>query len=183
MAPKLSKKSKLIQSVLLYLDKWNKLERESKPLIQEILAAGKDVNKNDTNLEQLCEELKPVTDNFEEIINELQKLFVKLEAAEKLANFSSSFNQSLDISTSSASNLTQDIAGVSITDNLLVVNQKLKSQYELMITVRGKIGLTHDFDQRVFLACLWLHTPACDDQYFNAVQALKLHYRESVPSE
>ena len=185
MAPKSTKKSKLIQSVLLYLDKWNKLEKESKPLIQEILAADKDENKNNTNLEQLCEELKLVTDNFEDIIVELQKLYVKLEAAEKLANLSSSFNQSLEISTSSSSNLTQDNGerGESIIDNMLIVNQKLKSQFELMITVREKIGLTHNFDQRVFLACLWLHAPACDDQFFNAVEFLKLHCRESIPSE
>ena len=183
MAPKSTKKSKLIQSVLLYLDKWNKLEKESKPLIQEILAADKDENKNnDTNLEQLCEELKLVTDNYGDIIKELQKLYVKLEAAEKLANFSSSFNQSLEISSSSASNLTQD-NGESITDNMQIVNQNLKSQFELMITVREKIGLTHNFDQRVFLACLWLHAPACDDQFFNAVEFLKLHCRESIPSE
>ena len=185
MAPTSStKKSKLIQSVLLYLDKWNKLEKESKPLIQEILAAAdKDENKSDKDLEQLCEELKSVTDNFEEIIAELQKLFVKLEAAEKLANFSSSFNQSLEISTSSTSNLTQYNAGESVTDNLLIVNQKLKSQLELMITVREKIGLTQNFEQKVYLACLWLHTPACDDQFFNAVEFLKLHCRESIPSE
>ena len=180
MAPKSTKKSKLIHSVLLYLDKWNKLEKESKPLIQEILAAGKDENKTDTH--QLCEELRPVTDKFEEIINELQKLYEKLEASEKLANFSSSFNKSLEGSSFNASNLTQD-NGESVTDNLMIVNQKLKSQYELMVTVREKIGLTRNFDQRVFLACLWLHAPACDDQFFNAVEFLKLHCRESIPSE
>ena len=170
-----TKFQKNILAILQCREEWSKIVIEGKPLVQEILAETKN-SKEDKgrveNLQYLCGQLKDVSNKCHPLLSKLEELIQKIHSSISLANFSASFNESLNLESNSIvneGNLPQE----DIEHFATIILQKLTAQFQLMLTVAENIGVQTDMDRAIFLACIWTMQPKLDDEYFNAVEFLK----------
>ena len=91
-----SKKQKLILLVLHSLENWNKIVIEGKPLVQSILAEKSDTNKSE-QIQDLCGQLRNISDKFLSVVILIEELFQKLQSLDKLDNLSGNFLSILKI--------------------------------------------------------------------------------------
>ena len=171
-----TKSQKNILAILQCREEWSKIVIEGKPLVQEILAETKNSEEDKghvENLQYLCGQLKDVTNKFHPLLSELEQLIQKIHSSLFcLANFSASFNESLNLESSSSvkeENLPQE----DIEHYATIILKKLRAQFQLMFAVAENIGVQSDLDKAIFLACIWTMQPKLDDEYFNAVEFLK----------
>ena len=169
-----TKFQKNILAILQCREEWSKIVIEGKPLVQEILAETKnsECDGHVENLQYLCGQLKDVTNKFHPLLSKLEQLIQRIHTSFCLANFSASFNESLNLESSSSvkeENLPQE----DIEYYATIIHQKLEAQSDLMFAVAENIGVQTDLDKAIFLACIWTMQPKLDDEYFNAVEFLK----------
>ena len=170
-----TKAQKNILAIIQCREEWSKIVIEGKPLVQKILAETKNSEEGKgrvENLQYLCGQLKDVTNKFHPLLSELEQVIQKIHSSFCLANFSASFNESLNLESSSSvkeENLPQE----DIEYYATIMHQKLEAQSDLMFAVAENIGVQTDLDKAIFLACIWTMQPKLDDEYFNAVEFLK----------
>ena len=169
-----TKSQKKILAILKCREEWTKIVIEGKPLVQEILAEIKNSENEDhvEKLQYLCGQLKDVTNKFHPLLSKLEQLIQRIHTSFCLANFSASFNESLNLESSSSvkeENLPQE----DIEYYATIIHKKLEAQSDLMFAVAENIGVQSDLDKAIFLACIWTMQPKLDDEYFNAVEFLK----------
>ena len=100
-----TKFQKNILAILQCREEWSKIVIEGKPLVQEILAETKNSEEDKgcvENLQYLCGQLKDVTNKFHPLLSELEQLIQKIHSSFCFANFSASFNDSLNLESSSS---------------------------------------------------------------------------------
>ena len=169
-----TKSQKNILAILKCREEWSKIVIEGKPLVQEILAEIKNSENEDhvEKLQYLCGQLKDVSNKCHPLLSKLEELIQRIHSSISLANFSASFNESLNLESNSIvneGNLPQE----DIEHFATIILQKLTAQFQLMLTVAENIGVQTDLDRAIFLACIWTMQPKLDDEYFNAVEFLK----------
>ena len=180
MASNISKKekqltTKRISETLKHLDKWTSVCEEGKPIIQEILAAKKDLIKSKDfsyNLQNLCDRVNDHIPKLEAILTAIEESHEKLQSVHELSNLSlntSSLNQSQFTLEGS---LSQDKISQVVFHHQTIVNQ-LKSQFQLLKDVAENIGTVNTIQQSVFLASSWTMQPHLNDEYFVAVEFLR----------
>ena len=169
-----TKPQKQILAILQCREEWSKIVIEGKPLVQKILAEIKN-SENEGHAEKLqylCGQLKDVSNKFQPLLSKLEQLIHKIHSSFCLANFSASFNESLNLESSNSlkeENLPQE----DIEHFATIIFQKLNAQSQLMLAVAENIGVQTDMDKAIFMACIWTIQPKLDDQYFNAENFLK----------
>ena len=163
--------AKRISETLKYIEKWMTICDEGKPIIQEILAAKKDLTNEKEFSHQLqnsCDRLHKCLPKLEAILISLEELHEKLQSVHELSNLSSSRENSLILEES----LAQDTIGHVVFHNEKIISH-LTSQFQVLKDVVENIGTADTIEKSVFLACSWTMQPHLNDDYFIAVEFLK----------
>ena len=163
--------AKRISETLKDLEKWMTVCDEGKPVIQEILAAKKELTKEKEFSHQLqnsCDRLYECLPKFKAILVSLEALHEKLQSVHELSNLSTSSQTSLNLEESFA----QDTIGQVVFHHEKIISH-LRSQFQVLNDVVENIGTADTFEKSVFLACCWTMQPHLDDDYFIAIEFLK----------
>ena len=163
--------TKRILETLKDIEKWIAVCDEGKPIIQEILAAKKDLTKKKEFSHQLqnsCDSLHKCLPKLEAILISLEEVHDKLQSVHELSNLSNSDQASLNLEESFA----QDTIGQVVFHHEKIISH-LKSQFQVLKDVVENIGTADTMEKSVFLACSWTMQPHLNDDYFIAVEFLK----------
>jgi hypothetical protein len=180
MASNISKKEKQltvkrISETLKNIDKWMIVCEEGKPIIQEILAAKKDLTKEKDfshQLQNLCDKLNDSMPKLEAILISIDESHEKLQSVHELSNLSFNASSSNQSSFSLEGSFAQDTIA-QVLFHHQTISDHLKSQFQLLKDVAENIGTVSSIQQSVFLACSWTMQPYLSDDYFVAVEFLK----------
>ena len=153
---------KLVKTSLKSLDTWPALISKGKPIIQEILR--QESTDFDVNLQNSCENLTGIVDQFQEIVTLIEANHQKLTSLQDLSNLSldTSVNQSLNLDSSESE----------IIECHETVLKSLQNQLQILLEVSKNIAFKKS-DQAVFLACSWTLQPCLNDDYLTALEYLK----------
>ena len=175
---------KNILSILQCLEEWTKIVIEGKPLVQKILAeikTSENKSGHTENLQYLCGQLKDISYKFHPLLSKLELLLQKIHSSFCLANFSASFNESLNLESSSLKKEEDNFPQEDIEYFAAIILQKLQEQFQLMLAVAENIGVQTELDKAIFLACIWTIQPKLDDEYFNANNYLTSIKLNNIP--